>query len=176
MVGEYEAVVYDLDGTLVELEVDWEAAARDAAAVLRARGVDVEGLTLWEMLETATERGLKPPVSDVLAEHEREGAKHAAHLPLADELPRPERIGVCSLNAESACRIALQLHGLDAYVDAVVGRDSVASYKPDPEPVLHTLALLEVDPSAALFVGDTDRDQEAARRAGVDFQWVRDRR
>ncbi len=175
MATGYEGVVYDLDGTLLELDVDWDAAARDAAAVLRARGVDVAGLTLWEMLETATERGLQHPVSEALAEHERDGAMQARQLPVADELPREEPVGVCSLNAEAACRIALELHGLDAHVDAVVGRDSVESYKPDPEPLLHTLSLLGVDPSAAVFLGDSERDQEAARRAGVAFQWARDR-
>ena len=176
MAAGYEAVVYDLDGTLVDLDVDWEAAARDAAAVLRARGIDVEGRSLWEMLETAADRGLQGPVSEALAEHERDGAMRATRLPLADELPRQERVGVCSLNAEAACRISLELHGLDVHVDAVVGRDSVETYKPDPEPLLHALSLLGVDPAAALFVGDSERDREAARRAGVAFEWARDRR
>ena len=169
---DYDAVVYDLDGTLIRLDVDWEAAARDAAAALRARDVDVDGLSLWEMLETATERGYKSAVSDALADHEREGATRGSVLPTADELPRAAPVGVCSLNAERACREALAVHGLDAHVDAVVGRDTVDRYKPDPEPLLHVLALLDADPGRALFVGDTERDRETARRAGVEFRWV----
>ncbi|MEF8777254.1 MAG: HAD family hydrolase [Haloarculaceae archaeon] len=172
---EHDAVVYDLDGTLVRLEVDWDAAASDAAAVLRARGIDVEQLSLWDMLETAAEQGFKPRVSTVLAAHEREGALNASAAPVADELPRNGPVGVCSLNAEAACRVALEVQGLDAHVDAVVGRDSLEAYKPDPEPLLHTLSLLDADPEKGLFVGDGERDRETARRAGVEFRWVEDR-
>jgi len=172
---EYEAVVYDLDGTLVRLDVDWEAAARDAAAALRARDVDVDGLSLWEMLETATQRGYKAAVSDALTEHECEGAARGSVLPTATELPRTGPVGVCSLNAERACHEALEVHGLEAHVDAVVGRDTVERYKPDPEPLLHVLSLLDAEPGRALFVGDTERDRETARRAGVEFRWVEER-
>ena len=44
MIGavNYDAVVYDLDGTLVDLAVDWDAVARDVASLLEARGVDLE--------------------------------------------------------------------------------------------------------------------------------------
>lgn len=172
---DYDAVVYDLDGTLVRLDVDWNAAAGDAAAVLRARGVDVDGLSLWDMLEIAAEQGFKARVSDALAAHEREGAVRADSLPTADELPRACPVGVCSLNAEAACRVALEVHGLDAHVDAVVGRDTVERYKPDPEPLLHVLALLDADPDRSLFVGDTERDRDTAMRAGVEFRSVEQR-
>jgi phosphoglycolate phosphatase len=172
---DYDGVVYDLDGTLVRLDVDWSAARRDAAGVLSARGVDVEGRSLWDLLELAVEHGYRRPVEDAIAHHERRGARTAERLPAADNLPHPCPVGVCSLNATAACRIALELHGLDDAVDAVVGRDSLDSYKPDPAPLLAVLDELAVDPGRALFVGDTERDQETARRAGVDFAFVADR-
>jgi phosphoglycolate phosphatase len=175
MATGHEAVVYDLDGTLVDLPVDWDDARRDAAAVLRARGVDVEGLSLWEVLETAVERGYRRPVSDAIAEYERDAARRATRLRVADELPRDGPAGVCSLNAEAACRIALELHGIDPHLGAVVGRDTVETHKPDPEPLLHAIERLGANPGQSLFVGDSDRDQVTARRAGVDYRWARDR-
>jgi phosphoglycolate phosphatase len=41
--SEYDALVYDLDGTLVRLDVDWGAVTEEVAAVLRARGLETEG-------------------------------------------------------------------------------------------------------------------------------------
>jgi len=175
-VSGQDAIVYDLDGTLVRLDVDWEAAAHDAAAVLRARGLDVSDLSLWDMLQRATAEGYRRQVNEAIAEHEREGARRAERLPLAEDLPRSVPVGVCSLNAEAACRIALELHGLDGQVDAIVGRDTLEVHKPDPAPLLWTLAAMDAAPESALFVGDSERDASAARRAGVDFQWASDRR
>jgi phosphoglycolate phosphatase len=172
---DYDAIVYDLDGTLVHLDVDWEAARRDAAAVLRDRGVDTAEMGLWDVLEAAEPSGALDGVNAAIAEHEREGARRSERLPVADELPRQCPVGVCSLNSESACRIALDRHGLDAHVRTVVGRDTLATYKPDPEPLLTTVAGLGVEPGRVLFVGDSERDVLTAERAGVDFQWAAER-
>jgi len=172
---EYDATIYDLDGTLVELDVDWGEVAHSVAAVLSARGVDPEGADLWEMFELARQAECFPSVDDRVAEFERDGARGSRRLPLASELPRREPVGVVSLNAESACRIALEVHGLDSAVATVIGRDTVGEMKPHPLPLQRALADLGVAPERALFVGDSESDAEAARRAGMDFQWVSDR-
>ena len=174
---DYEALVYDLDGTLVELDVDWGAVTDDAAGVLRARGLDVAGESLWDLLQRAGEEGEghRRAVETVIADHEREGARSAARLPLADELPTGVPTGVCSLNCEAACRVALERHGLGGHVDAIVGRDTVTAHKPDPEPLLATVDALGAAPGATLFIGDSDSDRVTAERAGVGFQRVADR-
>lgn len=172
---DYGAVVYDLDGTLVRLAVDWDAAASDAVRAFAEAGVDAVDADLWSLFETAPEHGLADDLESILASHERRGAADAARLPHADRVPEWNvPVGVCSLNAESACRLALDRHGLLDHVEAVVGRDSVATHKPDPEPLLTTIDRLGADPSSALFVGDTERDAVTAERAGVAFEWVDD--
>ena len=172
---DYEAVVYDLDGTLVTLDVDWDAVARDVDETLRSRDVDTSGQSLWEMLEQSDETGHRDVVEAAIAEHERAGAHRSQRLALADELPLDIPVGVCSLNCEAACRIALDTHEIDDHVEAVVGRDSLAAYKPDPAPLEAILDEFGVDPTTALFVGDSESDRTAARRASIDFQWVRER-
>jgi len=175
MSADYDAVVYDLDGTLVRLAVDWDAVASDVDDVLQARGVDTAGHSLWDMLELSEQRGHRDAVESAIADHERPGARDSERLPLLDELPLDVPVGVCSLNCEAACRIALEIHGVEGHVDAVVGRDSLSAYKPDPAPLRALLAEFDVSPSAALFVGDSESDATAARRASMDFQWVRER-
>ena len=166
----FDAVVYDLDGTLVDLRVDWNDTARDAAAVLRDAGVDADSLDLWKMLDAADDAGVRDELEREIAAHEREGAWVSDRLPLADHLAEDGvPSGVCSLNAEDACRVALDVHDLSDHVDAVVGRDTVGTYKPDPEPLLHAVGLLGSAPQQTLFVGDTARDAETAERAGVPF-------
>ncbi len=175
MNATYDAIVYDLDGTLVRLAVDWEQAREEVAAKLRVRNISVEDDNLWTLFERAILEGLKRPVHETLEAHERDGARSAQRLPLADELPWDIPVGVCSLNAESACRIALELHGLDGYIDALVGRDTVPNHKPHPEPLLTTVDRLGATPEQTLFIGDSESDAETAERAGTDFQYVSDR-
>ncbi|OLZ42658.1 phosphoglycolate phosphatase [Natrinema saccharevitans] len=171
--SDYDAIVYDLDGTLVDLAVDWDAVAVDVREVYDAANVEPPGEGLWAMLEGAAEAGLHEAVEAAIASHEHEGARASERLAHADELlERSLPAGVCSLNCERACRLALEEHALSAAVDAVVGRDTVGTWKPEPEPLLATARRLEVEPEQALFVGDSERDYRTAERAGMDFEYV----
>nr|WP_303647748.1 HAD hydrolase-like protein [Haloarchaeobius sp. HME9146] len=170
---EYEGIVYDLDGTLVRLNVDWAAVARDVTAVYEDAGVSPDGRDLWGLFEDAHTHGLRDPVHEAIAAHEREGARNSDRLSLADDLADEHRpIAVCSLNCEAACHIALEIHDLADHVAAVVGRDTVAEYKPHPQPLLEAVSAIELEPGTVVFVGDTERDEKTAQRAGMDFEWV----
>ena len=171
---EFEARVYDLDGTLVRLAVDWAAAASDVIAVYEDTGVEVDpDAGLWDLVGNASRHGIEDEVEAVLSEREIAGAEDSGRLPLADELESThDPVGVCSLNCEAACRVALDTHDLTPHVDTVVGRDTVSTWKPDPAPLLHAVDGLGLSPENVLFVGDSERDAVTAERAGIDFQWV----
>jgi phosphoglycolate phosphatase len=154
--------------------VDWNAVAAEAEETFRAAGLDAAGMDLWAMLDFADEHGMEDDVEAVVAGHEREGARRSTRLAAADRVGTFDREGVCSLNCEDACRLALDAHDLTGGVDAVVGRDTVATRKPDPEPLLETLRRMEVRPEDAVFVGDSRRDEVTAERANVAFRYVGD--
>lgn len=168
-----EGVIYDLDGTLIRLAVDWDAVAEAVAELLRAEGVEPVPSSLWDMLDVAAPAGLGEAVESTVAGFERTGARRSERLPAADCLADETRpVGICSSNAESACRLALETHGLMGPIGTVVGRDSHPTRKPDPGPLLAAIEELDLRPSAAVFVGDTPSDAEAARRADVAFVHV----
>jgi phosphoglycolate phosphatase len=172
---DYEAIVYDLDGTLARLIVNWDAVRTDVAAVLTDHGVDTSGVELWDMLELASGANCRDAVEAAIAAHERTGAERSRRLPLADDLPHAVPVAVCSLNCVDACELALKRHEIHGHVDAIVGRDSVATEKPNPEPLLEAIDRLGVTPDSTLFIGDSDSDEVTAERAGTDFQYVRHR-
>lgn len=168
-----DAVVYDLDGTLVRLLVDWPGLEADLAALLEDAGLDDPGGDVWSRYEVATDHGLRSEAEELIAAREIAGARESIRLPAADLIDTHDiPVGVCSLNSERACRIALREQGLAEHVEAVVGRGSVATLKPDPEPLLTVCELLDVRPEKTLFVGDSESDAEAASRAGTMFQYV----
>lgn len=193
----YDAIVYDLDGTLVELAVDWAEVADRVLDVYAEHAIIPPTDDLWGLLEAAEEYGVGEPVEEAIALHERSGAQESLLLPLGERLVAasnreetdggtseptaadgavdgPISVGVCSLNCEDACRIAVETHGLGAAIDAdaIVGRDTVETHKPEPESLLAAIDRLGADPDRTLFVGDSERDAVTAERAGVDYAWV----
>jgi phosphoglycolate phosphatase len=167
------AIVYDLDGTLVRLLVDWQSLEAELAALLEDAGIDDPGGDVWSRYEVAGEYGLRSEADELITAREVAGASESVRLPAADLVATHDvPVGVCSLNSERACRIALSEQGLADHVQAVVGRGSVATLKPDPEPLLTVCEALGVAPEATLFVGDSESDAETASRAGTMFRYV----
>ncbi|WP_435175142.1 HAD family hydrolase [Halorussus sp. AFM4] len=167
------AVVYDLDGTLVRLDVDWQDVERRLVDLLEREGVDADPLSAWDLLDAAEDAGVGDEADELIADAERDGARDSERLPLADELlAREVPVGVCSLNHEAAVRIALDRHDLTGHVDSVVGRGTVPHRKPHPKALLAAVEELGVAPEDVLFVGDSASDEETAERAGTRFEWV----
>jgi len=172
-----DAIVYDLDGTLVDLAVDWDAVADDVIGTYAANALVAPTDDLWSLLDAAAEYGVHAAVEATIASHERAGARESTRLPLAERLiadvtDRP--VGICSLNCEDACHVAIETHGLAAAIDAVVGRDTVSTHKPDPQSLLAAIDALDAAPEEALFIGDSASDRVTAERAGVSFLSVVD--
>lgn len=61
----------------------------------------------------------------------------------------------------------LEEMGLTPRFCCVVSGDTVAERKPHPLPMLHAAKLTGVDPSECIYVGDAERDIQAAHRAGM---------
>ncbi|HEX9706310.1 MAG TPA: phosphoglycolate phosphatase [Steroidobacteraceae bacterium] len=57
--------------------------------------------------------------------------------------------------------------GLAARCGCIVSGDTLAERKPHPMPLLHAAALLRLEPRACVYLGDAERDVQAARNAGM---------
>jgi pyrophosphatase PpaX len=77
------------------------------------------------------------------------------------------RLGIVTAKRRHTVDLVFEGAGIARYFDAVVGSDDTERHKPDPEPVLKALELLEAGPDEAAYVGDSPFDVAAARAAGV---------
>ncbi len=173
MTDEYDAVVYDLDGTLVRLAVDWAATAEEIKPILREHGAEATANDALDLLPVAESLGIEGEIEPHLAAAERAGARQSEPLPLLNDFADADGpVAICSLNCEAACRLALAEHGVPNEPEVIVGRDSVGERKPHPEPLLTAVERLGAVPEQTLFIGDSDSDAETARRAGTAFRRV----
>lgn len=80
---------------------------------------------------------------------------------------------VCVTNKPTAfAQALLKDKGLAGYFGLVLGGDAVARKKPDPMPLLHACAHINVAPARTLMVGDSSNDALAARSAGCPMLLV----
>jgi phosphoglycolate phosphatase len=77
------------------------------------------------------------------------------------------RIAVVTNKQQRFANSLLELLGLRAHVDLVVGGDTCERRKPDPLPLLFACSSLRVAPGGAIMVGDSINDVQAARAAGI---------
>ena len=177
------ALLFDLDGTLVDSAVDIAAAlsrlstSRGGPAVtsetvrpLVSRGVEVlvrealgeteesleDDITRFrQILATfpANPDSIYPGVVDAL------GALTANGHPMAIVTNKPEGLS----------RLLLDQLGLVTFFSVIVGGDTLPSRKPDPAPLEHALAALGAKREEAIMIGDSEVDAAAAMAAELPF-------
>ena len=175
-----QAVLVDLDGTLLHTAPDLAAAANRMLAELGlpAREPQLIATFIGKGVPTLVRRALGDQgalYEKALALFERyyaeESGRQSAPYPGAREGMEEFRLKglglACVTNKpERFTRELLEQTGFGAAFDVLVCGDMVARRKPDPMPVLLACERLGVVPAQALFIGDSLNDVTAARAAG----------
>ena len=178
-----EAVVFDFDGTLAELVLDFTAMKARVTNAARAYLADVpppDGLPALEYADqlAARIRATTPgdataflrDVARAIMEQEIEAAGQAALFPhtraaLAALAAKGIPTGIITRN----CRAAVDRIFPDAatHVGVILARDDTPHVKPDPRHLLTALAALGATPARSLMVGDHPMDLATGRAAGT---------
>jgi pyrophosphatase PpaX len=82
------------------------------------------------------------------------------------------KLGIVTTKMRNTVEMGLKLVGLDKFFKTVVTLDDVEKAKPDPEPILKALALLQSTPEQAIMVGDSKYDILGGQNAGTQTAGV----
>ncbi|WP_029059623.1 phosphoglycolate phosphatase [Stappia stellulata] len=186
------AMLFDLDGTLVDSVPDIADAIN---TVLVAEGfpaleiADVRkmiGNGIQKLVERAFAASGKPLAGDELARMtDRMMEVYAKGLTVATVLmpgaaaaaawlhQRGHRLAVVTNKPEAFSREIVEHFGLDKMFTVVVGGDTCATRKPDPQMLFHACRELGVAPEDAILVGDSPADVNAALAGGFPSIAVR---
>jgi HAD superfamily hydrolase (TIGR01509 family) len=173
-----QAVLFDMDGVLVDSYEAWFAllcaASRELGGepVTRARFQATWGQGVDADVQSFFTSSTAQAVNAYYVEHFREHARHVRRIPGASAAieavrARGLRIAVVTNTPTPLARDILAGAGLG--LDVVVGGSDVPLPKPAPDIVLRACELLAVEPAAAVMVGDSVYDRQAAGAAGVRF-------
>lgn len=179
-------VIFDLDGTLADTAPDLLAALNHVLGDLTdefltleharnmvgqgALALIEEGLAHLEIEQnTADVDGL---LETFLSFYYENVSVHSKLFPGLDVLlPRYRsagaRLGVCTNKLEKPSRKLLRELGVHDHFHTIVGRDTLATQKPDPKTLIQTIEQAGGVPERSVFLGDSITDVRTAKAANI---------
>jgi phosphoglycolate phosphatase len=189
--ARYEALVFDLDGTLIDSAPDIAASVNK---VLERRGCPAQSVGFVErfigfgprrlLLDMFAALGL--PTDDATVDAAmREYLVHYNHKPAEHTVFYPHvredlaalrgagmRLGICTNKPHDLSLKVLDILGIGSLFDVVVGADAAPACKPHPSHLLAVAERMGLNGDAWAYIGDTPVDQATAHAAGVPFYAV----
>lgn len=184
----YEAFIFDLDGTLVDLRFKFREARKAIIQEFRSLGLNTSHMhpdeSTQALLEMADERATESGRQDLLLDIKRisentldryeitaagqSELKHGAVPTLEHLRENGNKLGLMTNSGERAVKLTLSKHSLQKYFESIVTRNDISKLKPHSEGLVRTMEILHVTKKRGLYVGDSVFDVRAAQEAGMD--------
>jgi HAD superfamily hydrolase (TIGR01509 family) len=185
-----DAVVFDLDGLLLDSEHLWDEVREEFA---RERGgrwqdraqADMMGMSSLEWSRYMHEQLGVPESAEQISEEvvRRMHARYGERLPLVpgaveavERLAGRWPLGLASSSNRPLIDAALELSGMGSHFRVSVSSEEVARGKPAPDVYLETARRLGVDPARAAAIEDSHNGILSAAAAGMRVVAVPNRR
>jgi HAD superfamily hydrolase (TIGR01509 family) len=176
-----EAVVFDLDGLLLDSEQLWDKVREELARERGGRWHERAQRDMMGMSSTEWSRymhdviGLTEPPEEISAEVVRRMQdRYRERLPLIDgaveaveRLAERWPLGLASSSNRELIDLALELSGLKRFFVASVSSEEVARGKPAPDVYLEAAKRLGVAPERAAAIEDSHNGIRSAKAAGM---------
>ncbi|USH04754.1 phosphoglycolate phosphatase [Grimontia kaedaensis] len=183
---EVKAVVFELDGTLVNTAADVRYAAEEMLADLKLPSLNIEHVSDWlgdgsdKLIHRILSRKIDGSVPDplfrlgsalFLKAYQRRNHASAELYPgvevcLRQLTKKKVPMVVVTNQATSLANDLLTQLGIRHHFALVLGRDALQEPKPSPDGLLEAALLLQVNPDQLVMVGGSVNDVNAARAAG----------
>jgi HAD superfamily hydrolase (TIGR01509 family) len=179
---KFEAVIFDLDGTLVDSmwmwhKIDMEFLAKHGFEVPEDFNKEIEGCSFTETAEYFIRRfGLKMGIDEL----KEEWFDMAGHYYCSEVKTKPGvvdfldhlkglgmKLGIATSNESGLTRKTLEANGILGYFDAIKTSCEVEKGKPYPFVYLAAASDLGVEPSKCIAVEDTEAGLDAGLAAGM---------
>jgi phosphoglycolate phosphatase len=179
-----KAIIFDFDGTLAVLNIDFNAMRERVFDLMRHFGIEEELIKEKYLLEVIDEacqilEKTNPSSAEefyqkahqILHQVEMMAAEKGRLIPGMEGTLKNLRgsgikVGIVTRNCEEAVRKVFP--SIDVFCDVFVSRNSVKKVKPHPDHLTYVMESLKVSGDEAWMVGDHPTDIQAGRQAGME--------
>jgi len=178
-----KAVIFDFDGTLAVLNIDFSSMRERVLDLMKQFGVDKKSIRekyTLELIDEVCQILLKKNDSNVdefyrrahliLHRIEMEAAGQGRLIPGTEETLRTLRakrikVGIVTRNCADA--VLKVFPDIETACDVFVSRNSVKHVKPHPDHLLHVMEAFQILGEEAIMIGDHTLDIQAGKRVGM---------
>lgn len=170
-----KGLIFDFDGTLAELNIDFAAMRDEVKALARSLGHagawPADGYLLEQVAEVAPGLGdgFVKQAQEIIVSREVAAAQRSRLFPFTLDLLQKAgqmglKVAIISRNCGEAIRQVFP--DIDSECQVFLPREAVKKTKPDPAHVLAALEVMGLEPAETALVGDHPLDVKSARAAG----------
>lgn len=183
LMKQYKAVIYDIDGTLLNtLDMNLYPLLR----IIREEKGEI--WTLEQVLPFYAQPGLKTMEDLGIRDIETTYARWVAYVNAYEKGAQPYedmetvlrafreagmRQAIVSSKMKGQYQMDIVDRGWDRYMETAVLAEDTQTHKPNPEPLLECLRRMDLKAEDAVYIGDARSDCQAAHNAGMDFGFAK---
>ena len=180
-----KVIVFDLDGTIVNLTADWATLKN----ILREKydqiykercGFRSMSACLSEIVRRHDDEILQNFI-EIIRNYEDDNIKNI--IPIDETvyfiknnkqfgIDEETKFAILSLNTQKTIKKSLDLTKISSYFDILIGREDVRKWKPEPEGLLKIKDYFNVENQDMVFFGDLETDIKTGKRAGIDVYYI----
>lgn len=169
--SDYDLIIWDFDGTIVNLKIDWDEFKKELAVLCDNYNIKYEETYYNYLMYTLEKNGYKEEAFRFVEKKESSAdysiIDNAIHF--IKELSGKTQV-VCSDNLRQTIVSILCELCIDENFDYLVCKQDVTKYKPDAEGVLKIIDHYpNIKKDRILYFGDTWKDEEITKATGLDY-------
>jgi HAD superfamily hydrolase (TIGR01509 family) len=179
-----DTFLFDLDGTLVTMELDFIKIRKEVDQILvkwkyphelldetRSTLEAIREAVFYLKTHSQDGEGLRKEAETYLEQVEMDAASRAQPIEGAKTVlqilkKKRKKVGIITRNHRAVALKVLKRCGLEQYVDLLLARDDVERVKPHPDHVLEAIKKLGSVPEKTVVLGDHHYEIEAGNEAG----------
>jgi len=184
---EKKVIIFDLDGTIVNLTVDWRALKDNLVKKYREiykEQCDFERVSrCLEKIVEKNDENILENFFGVIRHYELENIRD---IQLIEEtiffiknkdffgIKNDAKFAILSLNTRDTIIQALELANLRDNIELIIGREDVRKWKPAPEGLIKIQNHFKIKKEEMVYFGDLENDLLTGGNAGIDAYLIDD--